>query len=353
MMHLSLAGKNNVSPQGILCVSLSHNELAILPEFLRHYRSLGITSFAMVDDRSTDDTRQLLLSQDDVTVFTPTEGSTYRLHQGLWRKEILDAFGSGRWCLVADIDEHFVYPDMETKPVADLAEELDREGSRALLTLMIDMYADRPVPEQGRDRPEQALLQAFPYFDAPRPRTNNYYLVAGSQVFPAPPYRVYGGFRSRMLASRDGWWRAARRNAARQCLWGIQNLANNGRPRHRKRQKHPLLNRLLHSMRAELPLPPCISKLGLVKWQRDLKFPSGTHMVNKPIRCSGRIAAFLHYYFAHGIDRFHYIVEKGSHFRNSSEYVEFLRATEGSDRSPVCGLSARYSDSRSLKGLMR
>lgn len=353
MTHLSLAGKNNISSQGVLCVALIHNELAILPEFLHHYRSLGITSFAMVDDRSTDDTRQFLLSQDDVTVFTPTEDSTYRLHKRMWRKEILDAFASERWALIADIDEHFIYPGIETKPLAKLVDELDEEDSRALITIMIDMYQDRPILEQRHDKSEWTLLQAFPYFGAPHSRLNNYYFMQSSPDWPTPPISVHGGFRSRMLTNHDSWWKAARRSATRQCYWGIQSKVNK-RPCYRQRRKHPLLHNLLHILRAKTSLPSVhISKLGLIKWQHGLQFFGGAHTVNKPIRCSERIAAFLHYYFAHGIDRFHYIIKRASHYNNSADYIEFLRSTKDFNRSPICELSTRYLNSQSLKGLIR
>lgn len=49
---------------------LARNEGNRLIPFLRHYRKLGVTSFFVVDDQSTDGTLDLLLSEPDVRAFT-------------------------------------------------------------------------------------------------------------------------------------------------------------------------------------------------------------------------------------------------------------------------------------------
>lgn len=342
MMYLNQIGENNILPQGVLCVSLAHNEFLILPEFLRHYRTLGVTSFAMVDDRSDDETRQFLLSQDDVTVFVPTDDSTYKSHCMMWRKDILDAYGIDRWCLNPDIDEHFVYRDMETKPLDNLIQELETENSEALLTIMIDMYADQPILEQRyQPRKDQNLLQRFPYFDSPRRLRNNYCVIP--KKGGTPPVWVYGGFRMRLLNGNRNWWRSVQDRIFMQRNRSIRSAIN-----FHSRQRHGSVPKPKDLMGA-----PILSKLGLLKWQRGMTFTSSTHAINMRVCCSERIAAFLHYHFAHSVDRFHYIVERGAHINNSSEYKNLLQAIGNSNRSPVCEVSARYANSRSLKGLVR
>lgn len=190
MIHVSMTGRNNISPEGVLCVVLCHNEMAILPEFLRHYRFLGITSFAVVDDRSSDGSREFLLSQDDVTMFAPRQDSLYKVHKAAWRNDILNTFGIGRWCLNPDVDEHFVYFDMEARPIPALTESLDQENSKGLLTIMIDMYADLPIRKQIYDlNGGRTLLQAFPYFDGP---------TLGSTI-TFSPRRGQAGLRPRLM----------------------------------------------------------------------------------------------------------------------------------------------------------
>ena len=95
------------------CVVLAHIEALILPEFLRHYRDIGVDRFFIVDDRSTDGSLDFLRAQPDVTIFTPVEGSTYRKDKRFWRAELLDTYCSGKWVVVPDVDEHLVYRGIE------------------------------------------------------------------------------------------------------------------------------------------------------------------------------------------------------------------------------------------------
>ena len=47
-------------------IFLTRNSLRFVPSFLEHYRRMGVTRFLCVDDRSTDGTRERLLSEHDV-----------------------------------------------------------------------------------------------------------------------------------------------------------------------------------------------------------------------------------------------------------------------------------------------
>ncbi|MFP4274238.1 MAG: glycosyltransferase family 2 protein [Paracoccaceae bacterium] len=132
-------------PGAIPVVALAHNEANILPAFLDHYRQLCRPAFLIVDDRSTDTTPDILAAAADVTVFRPVEGSTYARDKAIWRSELLDAWGAGRWCLVPDLDEHFVHPGAERQGFSDYLAQLDAEGAEAVAMLMLDMYADRPL----------------------------------------------------------------------------------------------------------------------------------------------------------------------------------------------------------------
>jgi hypothetical protein len=54
----------------ILCCTVARNEAARLPHFLDHHRKLGIDRFLVVDNGSTDESRDYLLSQPDVHVWS-------------------------------------------------------------------------------------------------------------------------------------------------------------------------------------------------------------------------------------------------------------------------------------------
>ena len=62
----SVAPVKPLSSEDMPLVFVTHNDLTILPFFLRHYRKLGVTRFICVDDISQDGTRDYLSAQPNV-----------------------------------------------------------------------------------------------------------------------------------------------------------------------------------------------------------------------------------------------------------------------------------------------
>src|SRR5690606_9889559 len=88
--HLQLVSEPPPPDYRLPCVALAHNEKHIFPEFLTHYRSLGVDRFFIVDDHSTDGSRAFLEAQPDVIIFEPIKGSSYSRDKRHWRAELLD-----------------------------------------------------------------------------------------------------------------------------------------------------------------------------------------------------------------------------------------------------------------------
>ena len=157
------------SGAGPLCLILVHNEFNILPQFFDHYRRFGAVQFLAIDDRSTDGSRAYLAAQPDVALFEPQDGTAYKSHKRQWRGEPLDAYGTGRWCIVPDVDEHLIWRGFEDRSFSDLVADLDREGAQGIAGTMVDMYADKPIAEHfSTDVPHWST--SFPYFDDPLKR---------------------------------------------------------------------------------------------------------------------------------------------------------------------------------------
>jgi len=57
-----------IRPSDVLLVTTMRNESVRIPYFLRYYRSLGINHFLIIDNGSTDDTRQHFIGQRDVSL---------------------------------------------------------------------------------------------------------------------------------------------------------------------------------------------------------------------------------------------------------------------------------------------
>ncbi|MCR8548067.1 glycosyltransferase family 2 protein [Salipiger sp. P9] len=345
MDYLERSGPDRIDREAVPVVALVHNEANILPAFLAHYRGLGRVTFLIVDDRSTDGTAALLAAQPDVTVFRPVEGSSYRAHKALWRSQLLDRYADGRWCLVPDLDEHFVFAGQPGLSLEGYIAALEGEGAQAVATLMIDMYDDRPLGEHiFPDGQGRSLTESFPYFDGPAPFPEGYALRPVTRAtlkrFPTPPVAFVGGARHRLFYPRPtpsgpvSRWVASHR-------FGFDGAVN-ARP-----------GRLARSVAKRLFAGTLnCTKLGLLRWRRGWQFNGGAHKLDAAIPMSESIAAFLHYPFTRGREGIEYIAKRGQHADGSGHYKRLLDG-EGLAQSPVYAGSKRYTGPEALAGLIR
>ena len=98
----------------VICVI--RDDLLRLKLFLEYHRAAGIRAFAFLDDHSSDGTREYLLEQPDVTVYTASRPYT-SCRRRAWINLIAETEGTGRWYMVLDSDELFDYRDRENRPV--------------------------------------------------------------------------------------------------------------------------------------------------------------------------------------------------------------------------------------------
>jgi glycosyltransferase involved in cell wall biosynthesis len=153
----------------------ARNEKLRLPFWLDHYRRLGVDRFFIVDNDSTDGTREALLEEPDVHVFH-TKGSFHDSDFGrLWFAELMGDFGVGRWCVVADLDELLAPPFWEDVELATVARFLDAEGREALPCYLLDMYSSLPIRETTLS-PGLSPFEVCPYFDPGfRPKDGSFF----------------------------------------------------------------------------------------------------------------------------------------------------------------------------------
>lgn len=272
---------------------LVRNERLRLPAVLAHHRRLGVERFLVVDDRSTDGTSEFLSGQPDVTVVEP-QGSYRDARSGVeWINAILDAHADGRWTLVVDADELFVYPGCESIGLRALCDHLEARGAQGALALMIDMYGPGPIRDT-RYVSGGSLLEAAPFFD-PGP----YQAVQGG---PFPHVQAFGGPRARSF-----------------------------------------------DFSPYQPRPPVLTKTPLIRWSRGTRFELSTHALT-PIPMAPVMFGLLHFKFlADFAERVAAAVREGQHYGGSQEYRAYQAALE---QRPALALrdarSIRYRDSRQL-----
>lgn len=156
---------HKIAPNDILCFATIRNEYPRLPYFLSYYRKLGVKHFFFVDNGSQDETRAYLTAQDDVSLWY-TEASYKRSRFGMdWLNSLLSRFGHGHWCLTLDVDEFFIYPFCDTRPLRALTDWLDASSIRSFGTILLDMYPQNTV-EEAQCAPGQNPLEVARYFDS-------------------------------------------------------------------------------------------------------------------------------------------------------------------------------------------
>jgi len=179
-----------ITPGAILAFATIRNEAARLPEFLDHYRRLGVDHFLIVDNDSDDGSLQMLRDQPDLSLWRA--GGSYRAARfGMdWLGALLLRHGSGHWCVTVDADELLIYPDWDRRDLKMLTAHLDQRGIPGMGALMLDLYPQGPLdqPEAAEDAPLTSRLQ---WFDAEPYR---------STVIPPKRNRwVQGGVRERIF----------------------------------------------------------------------------------------------------------------------------------------------------------
>jgi Glycosyl transferase family 2 len=147
-----------------VAISTMRNEAFRIPYFLEYYRRMGVEHFVFVDNESSDSLHDIACDAPDVTLYL-ARGSYKAARYGIaWVNHILGRHAVGKWILHVDPDEFLVYPECDQLSISDLVSNLERAGQRALPTVMVDMYSDRPVVE-NICRPGQDPLSVCPYFD--------------------------------------------------------------------------------------------------------------------------------------------------------------------------------------------
>ncbi|WP_417741113.1 glycosyltransferase family 2 protein [Salipiger sp.] len=139
---------------GLPLILVVRNERPFLPDFLGHYRALGVKRFFILDDASNDGTPDYLLEQPDVCLLSSTSrygdippaerrpgivrvgGDLRMIH--VWRTELMDRFCMNQWALQCDIDEFVLLPDGKT--LNDVISRLEAEGANGAWAGMIDLY---------------------------------------------------------------------------------------------------------------------------------------------------------------------------------------------------------------------
>jgi glycosyltransferase involved in cell wall biosynthesis len=254
------------------------NESLRLPFIIDHYFSRGVDRCFVIDNGSTDDTPQIVLSHDRSHLFHTADAYA---HQGHWIDHLLRRYGEGGWSLIVDADEVLVYPDSEALPLKSLCLRMQDEGYNALDAVLLDMYPSIPLRSfqyrQGEDPSKYARFFDSGPYDTSLEGVRDLADSGVDIVYEGPP-RLVGGMRQRVFGT-----------------------------------------------------VPCISKFPLVRFQRSMFLSAGTHWIDGACVAPMR-AALLHYkYLSDFEENVRLEASRGAHWNNASEYKAYFAAVEGKD----------------------
>ncbi|WP_374568524.1 glycosyltransferase family 2 protein [Ideonella sp.] len=289
-----LGGPAAPADAGSPCViAVARNERVMLPHFLAHYRRLGVRRFVIADNLSTDGSREYLLGEPDVCLYsvdTPYRAS----HFGVaWQSAMLTAHAQRCWALVADIDELLVWSGCESEGLDGLCARLDRQGHDAALALMVDMYPQGTLDEADFGAGEP--FDVAPWFDAQ----------------PVRPWRIGSGSYSNGIT----------------CVSAVRHrLLPDSPPNHYTAQK--------------LPLMRCHAG---VRLSEGLHYASGLKPAPTPVY-------FAHFKYHRGFRlKVEEEVARKQHYNDAEEYRKY-RALWAEARGIMFdpAVSRRYTDSQSF-----
>lgn len=174
------------------------NEALRLPAFLRHHFDLGISRVILLDNESSDSTREIAAADPRVHLFRTAQ--SFAGNKIAWQELLLRRYGTGFWNLVLDADELFAYRDMDSLSLPDLARELDAENAQALPAVFVEMFPRVPLRDL-RYASGDDLLATAPYFDAAPYERVPYRSVFG---MPGSTFVYMGGTRARVFGGEFG-----------------------------------------------------------------------------------------------------------------------------------------------------
>lgn len=184
-------------PDEIWMIVVCRNETLRLPYMLKYHFDMGVSRVLLLDNDSSDGTREIVRDDPRIHVFSSQEKYRGPLY---WQEPLLRQYAVGRWCLVLDADELFVYPHMDRLNLPDLAACLEGQGAAALHSLFIEMFSQEPIGEvayqEGAD-----FREAASWFDAQGYVQKKYHRVFHGE---APESIYMGGTRTRMFQEEFG-----------------------------------------------------------------------------------------------------------------------------------------------------
>jgi hypothetical protein len=308
-------------PGEILALIVARNEGLRLPDALAAARKLGVHRAIVIDNGSSDGTRDVASAAGAHLISAEEEYSASGF--GItWTNAVLDTYARGHWVLVIDADEQLVFPGSDRAGLRALTAHLDAIGSEALRTVLLDCFPRGPLANCTYAAGDP-LSEAASMFEPPELR---------QEAIPDFPFALeYGGIRERLFfpEARPG----------RPTRWLRQKLFNAG-------LRLPWLREQSAFRKLAPPRSPTVTKIPLLRWREGAALLASTHrvapMAMAPDQPTGVLLhfKFLQDFHARALDA----VARDAHWDGSREYRRYLARLEADPGFALAGRRAvRYA----------
>lgn len=187
--------KLDLSPAEAVVLCLVRNGAAYVDDYIEHYKNLGFAHIAFLDNGSEDDTVARACRYEGVTVLRSL--ASFRKEKLGMKHAMMTLFGVGTWSLLADIDEFFQYPMMDSLPLKEFLRYLNANRYTSVVAHLLDMVPDATLGEIARHN-IPAIGCAQWYFDSADIQKHPYF-VRGNVVSNDAVKLWYGGVRERLF----------------------------------------------------------------------------------------------------------------------------------------------------------
>ena len=169
--HLHGPKKIAYAPDELVVVCIVRNGRPYIKAFIDHHLSLGVKHIVFLDNGSDDDTVAFARDHERVTVIQSK--LPYKKYEGAMIQYLISRFGKGRWSLYLDIDELFDYPFSDIVSLNSLLRYLNEKSYTAVVTQVLDMFADRALSSQVRQK-DEPLKDLYAFYDLSNIKRNDY-----------------------------------------------------------------------------------------------------------------------------------------------------------------------------------
>ena len=145
----------------VLCVLKDSENL--VEAFIEHYLHLGFKHLFFLDNGSSDRTIERIRAHPHTTIVRSTK--PFRDYYVVFKNYLIQTFGAGHWCLIADVDEFLHLPLKQ--PLNKTLQYLNANSYNVVCVQMLDVFSEEGVVLEKSDRiwSLSQLQETFKYYD--------------------------------------------------------------------------------------------------------------------------------------------------------------------------------------------